>query len=225
MMQNISSKKIFLSKRWSPKDHSRWVFQCFKKIWETETNSIPHHRKCDWCIFVCVGTPISSGPVFISSDLTGLIFCIILEIHETVPRVYKFVVKLDCADQDHSTVLGQWFDGHNMYSPTALRGQVLQAEGSTLHSSPPHQNLLRKTHNPGENPEDALGNRQWLTLPGPAWYHSRLFLFSPALARALPWPRAPLQLWQSDAGPSSLHLHCFAHQAGSGFTKCSNVDV
>lgn len=117
------------------------------------------------------------------------------------------LLKLDCPELDHRTVLEQRFDVQNMSSSIALRGQDLKPEVSTCHSFLPHQNLLWKAHKPRENSEQALGNRQWLTVPGSPWCHSSLFLFSIAPALSLLSSGHPQHRLQAAAGPRCAVTH------------------
>lgn len=90
---------------------------------------------------------ISSGPDFISHrfEISYYSRKII-----SSPNGFQIhvLLKLDCPELDHRTVLEQRFDGQNVSSSIALRGQDLKPEVSTCHRSLPHQNLLGKAHNP-----------------------------------------------------------------------------
>lgn len=186
---HISSKqckiKIFQSKKIS-------LLVGVLMLYEGQRNKldklVPFSAKWKWYIFVCAC--ISSGPDLISHQFEILYYSRKIISSPNGFQIHV-LLKLDCLELDHRTVLEQRFDGQNMCSSMALRSQDLKPEFSTCHSSLPHQNFLGKAHYPRENSEQALGNRQWLALPGSPWCHSSLFLFSIAPALSLPSPGHP----------------------------------
>lgn len=151
---------------------------------------VPFSAKWKWYIFVCAY--ISSG-----RDLISHRFEISYYSRKIISSSNGFqihvLLKLDYPELDHRTLLEQKFYGQNMSSSIAPRGQDLEPEVSTCHSSLPHKNCLGKAHNPRENSEQALENRQWLTLPGRPWCHSRLCFPLPCICLALGTPSTDCQ--------------------------------